>query len=183
MRSFGVITARLYSLFSRNTAPNRMVVEMAGLDSADRALEVGCGPGTAVKLAAERIGAERVAAVDPSPTFVEMVRKRVPGADIRVSGAEELPFEDHTFTVIWSIASMHHWTDRTAGLASLTAKLASGGRLLLAERLLRKPGHGITPEQADDVMAALSGLGLTDVRRTERANGRTTMLVIEASSS
>lgn len=178
MRNFGAVAARLYGLLHRNSDTNGMMVDLADPTTADRVLEVGCGPGTAVAIAAERIGAERVAAVDPSATFVDMVRRRVPGADIRVSGAEELPFDDGTFTVIWAIASMHHWSDRAAGLASLTAKLAPGGRLLLAERLLKKPGHGVTAEQTAEVIESLKELGHTDVHTIERRTGRKVITVI-----
>lgn len=180
MQGFGTLTARIYGWLHRRSPVNLLIVDMADLASTDRFLEVGCGPGTAAAQAAERIGAGRVAAVDPSSTFVDMVRKRVPGADVRIAGAEDVPFEDAAFTVIVSIASMHHWTDRTAGLATLTAKLAPGGRLLLAERLLAKAGHGITPEEITKVMAQLSELGHTDVRTIERKQGRRTITVIHA---
>jgi SAM-dependent methyltransferase len=181
VKTFGALGARIYRLFNRNPASNRIVVELAELTADDRALEVGCGPGAGVEAAAGQIGADRVAAVDPSPTFVDMVRDRVPGADVRVSGAEDVPFDDGAFTVIWSIASMHHWTDRDSGLATLTAKLATPGRLLLAERLIDKPGHGITRDETAEVVTHLEQLGYADVRTIERPNGRKTMMVIHAS--
>lgn len=181
MNTFGALTARIYAFFNRNPASNRVVLELADLTPDDRALEVGCGPGAAVEAAAALIGGERVAAVDPSETFVDMVRRRVPGADVRVSGAEDVPFPDGSFTVIWSIASMHHWTDRDAGLKTLSAKLATPGRLLIAERLLRRAGHGITRGQAADVTAQLKRLGFTDVRTIERQDKRRTFLVLYAS--
>jgi SAM-dependent methyltransferase len=177
---FGAVSARIYGLLHRRSPGNRIVVDLAELKSDDYALEVGCGPGTALALAAERIGADRVAAVDPSPTFVSMVRNRIPGADVRVAGAEDLPFDDDSFTVIWAIASMHHWTDRDAGLATLTAKLAPGGRLLLAERLLDVPGHGITTEQLGEVTAKLADLGHTDIRTVERRSKRRTIMIIRS---
>jgi SAM-dependent methyltransferase len=180
MKGFGAIGARVYRLFNRNPESNRIVVDELKLTSDDRVLEVGCGPGAAVEMAAAQIGADRVAAVDPSSTFVDMVRKRVPGADIRVGGAEDSPFDDGTFTAIWSIASMHHWPDRDAGLAGVTAKLAPGGRLLVAERLLGKPGHGITAQQTSEVVDRLRELGYVDVDTFERRNGRRTIMMIRA---
>ncbi len=180
MQGFGAIGARIYRLFNRNPASNRIVVEMLELTPDDYVLEVGCGPGAAVELAASLLGADRVAAVDPSSTFVDMVRTRVPGADVRVGGAEDIPFDDGTFTAIWSIASMHHWPDRDAGLATVTAKLAPGGRLLVAERLLNRPGHGITANQTVEVAGRLRELGYSDVATLEHRNGRRTMMVIRA---
>jgi ubiquinone/menaquinone biosynthesis C-methylase UbiE len=177
---FGALSARVYSWLYRSSPSNRIVVDLLELRPEDRALEVGCGPGAAVALAAERIGADRVAAVDPSPTFVGQVRRRVAGADVRVGTAEGLPFNDGSFTAIWSIASMHHWADRDAGLAELTGKLAPGGRLLLAERLLKRPGHGITASETAEVLAHLKGLGYTGVRTIQRPNGRRTIQVIHA---
>ncbi|TDE10405.1 class I SAM-dependent methyltransferase [Jiangella asiatica] len=178
MSGFGAITARFYAWFNRNPPSNRIVIDVAELGPDDRVLEVGCGPGAALELAASRIGAERVAAVDPSPTFAAMVAKRVPGADVRVAGAEDVPFDDGAFTVIYTIMSMHHWDDRDDGLATLTAKLAPGGRLLLAERLLEKPGHGITPAQIAAVEARLGELGQTGVHTVRRPDRRKTLAVV-----
>lgn len=180
MCGFGVVSARIYAWLNRDPPSNRIVVDLLELTPADRVLEVGCGPGAAVELAAERIGPDRVAAVDPSRTFVELARRRVEGADVRVGSAEKLPFDDRTFTAIWSIASMHHWPDRDAGLAELTSKLAPGGRLLAAERLLRRRGHGITADQTDEVRACLDRLGYRDIRTIHRRNGRKTLQVIRA---
>jgi SAM-dependent methyltransferase len=180
MRSFGAISARIYRLFNRDPESNRIVVDLLGLTPDDRVLEIGCGPGAAIEHAARRIGADRVAAVEPSATFVDMARKRVPGADIRVGSATDIPFDDGSFDVIWSIASMHHWPERDPGLAAQSAKLAPGGRLVVAERLLDKPGHGITPEQTKDVVAYLEGLGHDEVRAYTRPNGKKTIQLIEA---
>ena len=41
-----------------------------------------------------RLGADPVAAIDPSAPFVEAVRGRHPGVDVRRAAAEELPFGD-----------------------------------------------------------------------------------------
>jgi ubiquinone/menaquinone biosynthesis C-methylase UbiE len=62
-----------------------------------RALDVGCGPGALAAELAQRLGATRVGAVDPSEDYVDACRKRVPGADVRLGTAEALPFEDAAF--------------------------------------------------------------------------------------
>jgi ubiquinone/menaquinone biosynthesis C-methylase UbiE len=178
MTGFGAVGARLYAWFNRHPEANRTVVELAGLRPGDHVLEVGCGPGVGLELAARVVGAERAAAVDPSETFVAMARKRVPGADVRVAGAEDVPFDDGTFTAIFTLASMHHWSDRDAGLARLVTTLAPGGRLVLGERLLDRPGHGITPAQLDEVTARLAALGQTGVRTERRRVGRKTLAAL-----
>ncbi|PZF85266.1 class I SAM-dependent methyltransferase [Jiangella anatolica] len=178
MSSFGAIGARLYAWFNRHPEFNRAVVDLAEPRAGEPVLEVGCGPGVALELAADIAGAEHVAAVEPSETFVAMARKRVPGADVRVAGAEDVPFADGSFAVIYTLASMHHWDDRDAGLATLCAKLRPGGRLVLAERLLDRPGHGITPAQLGEVSGRLTAFGQTGVRTEQRRIGRKTLVAI-----
>ena len=180
MAGFGAVASRVYGFFTRNSRTARSVVDHAGLEPGDRVLDVGCGAGSGVAHAAERTPVSSVVAVDPSPTFVAMVQRRVPAADVRVAGAEDLPFDDGSFTVIWTVASMHHWDDRDRGLADLVRTLAPGGRLLIAERALKRPGHGITAEQARVVMDLLNRLGQTDVRTATKRVGALRLTIIES---
>src|SRR5919197_6218323 len=78
------------------------LVERVGPRDGDRALDVGCGPGAALAALADRLGAEQVAGVDPSEAFVEMARRRIPGADVRLAAAEALPFADGSFDLVVS---------------------------------------------------------------------------------
>src|SRR5699024_12251681 len=107
MAGFGAVASRVYGFFTRNSRTARSVVDHAGLEAGDRVLDVGCGAGSGVAYAAERTRVSSVAAVDPSPTLGEMVRRRLPEADVRVPRPEDLPFADGGFTVNWSVAWMH----------------------------------------------------------------------------
>jgi SAM-dependent methyltransferase len=49
----------------------RSLIDTAGLRPGDRALDVGCGPGALTSELAALLGAEHVAAVDPSAPFAE----------------------------------------------------------------------------------------------------------------
>lgn len=182
MAAFPSWFAWVYSWLNRSTKVDQALIDLAELQPDDRALDVGCGPGVAVAEAAKHIDAARISAVDPTATFVDMVRKRVPGAEVREAVAESLPFDDETFTVIWSLASLHHWEDRDAGLKEVAAKLAPGGRLLLMERRLKKPGHGITDLQTAEISTVLRGFGLT-VDTVEVRAGRRAMRVVRAVKS
>ena len=76
---------------------SRELAREAGVAPGERILDVGCGTGALTSVLAELVGAENVAGVDPSEPFVEACRARVPGADIRLAPAEDLPFEDASF--------------------------------------------------------------------------------------
>ena len=72
----------------------RSLVDTVGPRPGDRALDVGCGPGALTAELVRRLGADHVAAVDPSPSFVAACAARLPGVDVRQAAAEDLPFAD-----------------------------------------------------------------------------------------
>ena len=95
-------------------------VDFAGIDTGARALDVGCGPGALTEELAERLGAERIAAVDPSEPFVTACAERVPGADVRVAAADALPHDDDAFDATLSQLVVNFLPDAPAALAEMT---------------------------------------------------------------
>jgi SAM-dependent methyltransferase len=95
------------------------LVERVGLRDGDRALDVGCGPGAALAALADRLGAERVAGVEPSEPFAEMARKGVPSAEVRAGTAEALPFADGSFDVVVSQLVVNFMTDAPRGVGEM----------------------------------------------------------------
>jgi SAM-dependent methyltransferase len=92
-------------------------------------LEVGCGGGTALRLAADR-GAD-VAAIDAAPAFVEIVRHRVPTADVRVGDLQFLPWEDEAFDVVMGFNAFQYAADVTDALAEARRVLRPGGLIAM----------------------------------------------------
>jgi SAM-dependent methyltransferase len=90
-------------------------------------LDVGCGPGPLTSALAALVSAERVAAVDPSPEFVDACRARVPGADVRVATAEELPDFGRRFDVVMSQLVVNFMADAETGVAAMRNAARSGG--------------------------------------------------------
>src|SRR5215213_8810884 len=86
---------RFMGRYSRELAPR--FIQFAGVDSGMAVVDVGCGPGALTELLADRVGAEHVAAADPSEPFVAAATQRAAGADVRLASAEELPWEDDRF--------------------------------------------------------------------------------------
>ena len=78
--------------------PDRFAPVAELVQPGDAVLEVGCGSGVFLGLAAAR-GA-RVAGVDAAPALVDVARRRVPDADVRVGDAEALPYPDATFDLV-----------------------------------------------------------------------------------
>lgn len=156
--------AWIYSLIFRSPKSNRLIVELAALTGSDRALDIGCGPGAAVRNAAEFVHDGLAAGVDRAEKMIAIARKRsegLPNVEFRVGSAETLPFDDGSFTVVWTAHSFHHWEDRRAGMAEMYRVLRPDGRALILEQDEKK--HGLTATQADVVVSDLVELGFSDV--------------------
>jgi ubiquinone/menaquinone biosynthesis C-methylase UbiE len=153
------LKSTIYSWLWRNPKSNRIVVDAAALSREDRTLDIGCGPGVAVRHAAATVS--RAVGVDRSPSMVDIARRRspdLPNVEFTVGQAEDLPFPDDDFTVAWCAHSFHHWADRDAGLTECRRVLAPGGRLLILET--RTTGdHGLSLDKALDLSARLEELG------------------------
>src|SRR5438876_10414211 len=92
------------------------LADFAEIAAGQRVVDVGCGPGALTAELVRRVGAAAVAAVDPSEPFVAAVAERFPGVDVRLSGAEELPFADGTFDVALALLGLHFVADPCGGL-------------------------------------------------------------------
>lgn len=103
------------------------LIEVAGVRRGQRALDVGCGPGPLTSALAEALGAENVAAIDPSEPFVEACRARVPGADVRVGVGERLPFADGSFDAVLAQLVVQLMDDRDAGMREMARVTIPGG--------------------------------------------------------
>ena len=92
-----------------------------------RVLDVGCGPGALTGELVRRVGAAGVAAVDPSPPFVDAMRERYPDVDVRAGAAESLPFDDGSFDAALAQLVVHFMSDPVAGLAEMRRVVRVGG--------------------------------------------------------
>jgi SAM-dependent methyltransferase len=103
------------------------LADLARVQRGQRALDVGCGPGALTGELVARLGAEAVAAVDPSEPFVVAARERHPGVDVRLAAAEELPFSDGEFDVGLAQLVVHFMADPIAALREMARVTHSGG--------------------------------------------------------
>lgn len=103
------------------------LADLAGVEAGQRALDVGSGPGALTAELVARLGADAVAAVDPSPPFVDAVRRRHPGVTVHEAPAEELPFADAEFDVALAQLVVHFMADPVSGLTEIRRVTRPGG--------------------------------------------------------
>ena len=112
---------------------------LLGVDSGDRLLDIACGSGLAVELAALR-GAT-CAGIDASARLVAVARDRSPEADVRVGDMHALPWPDATFDVVTSFRGI--WGTTPADVLGLAPPDKSGVR----------PTRGHSARPANDAIA------------------------------
>lgn len=185
--AFGYVAA--LTMVAGRGADAKLVADLAAVDTSDRVLDIGCGPGTAARTAARR-GAT-VTGVDPSGPMLRLGRaitvlRRPKGSlDWVEAGAEKMPLPDDSFSVCWSLASVHHWPDLDGGLDEVDRVLEPGGLFIALERR-SEPGatgnasHGWTPQQAETFASMLTERGYTDAVATNHDLGKRKVVVVTA---
>jgi SAM-dependent methyltransferase len=116
---------RFMGRYSRHLAPQ--MADLGDAEAGQRVLDVGCGPGALTSELVARVGAASVAAVDPSPPFVEAARERHPGVDVRQASADALPFDDGAFDAALAQLVVHFMPAPVAGLREMARVTRQGG--------------------------------------------------------
>jgi len=117
--------ARFMGRYADPLAPQ--LADLAGIRLGQRVLDVGCGPGALTAVLVERLGADSVEAIDPSRPFVDAVRERLPGVEVRQGSAEQLPYDDGSFDATLAQLVVHFMTDPVAGLREMARVTRLGG--------------------------------------------------------
>lgn len=120
------------------------VVRAIGPKIGECVIDLGAGMGSAT-VEAVRTGAS-VMAVDPAPymRWILRLRRWWPGrARVIVldGAAESIPVADGSVDALWTVNTMHHWTERTRASSELARVVRPGGRVLLVDEDLEDPKH------------------------------------------
>jgi ubiquinone/menaquinone biosynthesis C-methylase UbiE len=184
----GGLVAALGFNFGRG-ADAELAVRLAGVGDGDDVVDIGCGPGVAVRRAGAA-GATSVIGVDPAAVMLRVARltPRAPArhrATLRYlrGAAESLPLADGVASVAWSLATVHHWRDLAVGLAEVRRVLRPGGRFLALERLTVAgatgvASHGWTEDQANAFADCCRDAGFTAVTVQEHRTRRAVLVVL-----
>jgi arsenite methyltransferase len=131
------------------------VLDAAAVREGTRLLDVGCGSGLALVLAAER-GAVP-SGVDVSPGLLGIARERLLGADLREADMEALPFEDEAFDAVVGVNAFQFAGDVRRALREAARVLRPGGRLAIADIVSGKALKERTRRNVDLWAACIAG--------------------------
>ena len=124
---YGLDMPDLYDTIGINYAdlrrPDRRIAKRINLalGDAQSVLNVGAGAGS------YEPGDRKITAIEPS---IEMIKQRPESDAIIVQGfAEDLPFEDAEFDASMGVLTLHHWTDKDAGIKEM--RRVTKGKIVL----------------------------------------------------
>jgi ubiquinone/menaquinone biosynthesis C-methylase UbiE len=190
--------ARLYDLlFARKLSKDhKRVLKYAAPQSGEKALDVGCGPGTMAIALAEKVspGGE-VVGIDASSDMIRVAARKAKkagsAARFEAAAIESLPFADATFDLATSTFMLHHLPEDVIakGLAEVRRVLKPGGRFVIVDfasdsgsflgHLLSIVGHSHGKSTFPDLEAALHRAGFTTTEKME--SHRKESLIVKAS--
>ena len=121
----------------KNRGRNAWAISLLDLQSEDRVLEIGFGPGQAIEEIVKSTPNSFVAGIDISDVMIEQASKRNAeairaGRVLLKQGSESpLPFEDANFHKVFAVNSMQFWSNPGAGLQEVRRVLKPGGRIAI----------------------------------------------------
>ena len=134
------------------------MLDAAGVGQGTRVLDVGCGSGLTLVLAARR-GAVP-SGLDISPGLLGIARERLPDAELREGDMESLPFGDAAFDAVVGVNAFQFAGDPRRALREAARVARPGGRVVASLFAAPERSQGtvvheamnalIAPEQADD---------------------------------
>jgi len=154
----------------------------AVISPGDTVLDLGCGAGFDVFLAAARVGpAGRVIGIDLTPEMIEQARSNAArsgctNVEFRLGHIESLPVEDASVDLVISNCVLVLVPDKAKAFREIVRVLKPGGRIAIADIVLDGPLPEALKGDADaycscisgavgraDYLAALTAAGLQDV--------------------
>ncbi|MZE81008.1 SAM-dependent methyltransferase [Streptomyces xinghaiensis] len=166
-----------------------LVTGRLAVEPGQRLLDIGCGTGNPALRVAARHEA-KVVGISVSQEEIALARARAAEsgltgrvsfqyADAMALPAGTEPFAAESFDGAWAIESLMHMSDRAGALAGAARTLRPGGRLVVADVLLRRPVHGETAEFVEQMCQAFQAPGLPGPEEYQDAVRRAGLELLE----
>ena len=162
----------------------------AGLKPGEVVVDLGCGGGLDVFLAAAKVGPTgKAIGIDMTPEMIERARqnaakgaggKPITNVEFHLATIDKLPLPDASVDCVISNCVINLVPDKRAVFREIARVLRPGGRLAVSDIVLKKP---LPPELAADLMAyvgCLAGaIGVDDYRSGLRGAGFSQMEIVD----
>lgn len=116
------------------------IIRLAELQTGNEVLDIGCGTGTLAIAATRHVGTTgAVTGIDASPPMIARAKRKAgkaaAPATFQVAVAENLPFPDRRFDVVFSTLMLHHLPRKTRQQCAGEVRrvLKAGGRVVAVD--------------------------------------------------
>lgn len=161
----------------QNKESNDWTVSLLDIQPNDHVLEVGFGPGLAIKSAAQLASDGFVAGIDFSETMVKQASKLnfqgIESGRIELKNADvsSIPYNSEAFDKVFAVNIIYLWPDLVSTVQELRRVLRPGGLLALylaplelVNKLGLRRSRLFTIHEVDDVVRVLREAGFTNTR-------------------
>ena len=159
------------ALRSSNRQRNIWAVGLLGVAPTDRVLEIGFGPGIAIRELSRRATHGLVCGVDHSAVMVRQATRRNAAAvrtgrvDLRCGSAEHLPAFAEPFDKVLAVNNLGMWREPAERLQEIQRLMRPGGRIAIVSQP-RCPGATAetTVAAGREITTCLTAAGFTGIR-------------------
>jgi ubiquinone/menaquinone biosynthesis C-methylase UbiE len=133
VRRYYDLVARVYdAVWARYVRESGAIVAGAvEMRPGDRILDVGCGTGHVLERLAARSPECRLYGIDLSDKMLDVARRRVGSADLRIADARRLPFERDSMDVVVSASMLQHIRDPGSAVDEIARVCAPDGLVVI----------------------------------------------------
>jgi SAM-dependent methyltransferase len=159
----------------------------ASLKEGEVVVDLGCGGGLDVFLAAQKIGpAGKAIGIDMTPAMIERARKNaklggVTNVEFHLATIDKLPLADGSADAVISNCVINLAPDKPAVFREMARVLRPGGRLAVSDIALKKP---LPAELANDLLAYVGciagAISIDDYRRGLASAGFAEVAVVDS---
>jgi SAM-dependent methyltransferase len=139
----------LYDVLARVTIPEmrvkRHLIRAARIAAGDRVLDIGCGTGTLLRIAADQQPRGTFIGIDPDPRILDRARRKfAPQSRVtfQEGSATELPFADGSFDRVLSTLMLPSSDRRRVGPSDARGAPCIARRRTVSPRRFRPSRHG-----------------------------------------
>lgn len=166
----------------RNADLNAAAVDALVPFPGDRVLEVGFGPGEALRRLAAVRDIGKITGIDHSRTMLAMADQRNRpaiahgGMELRLASIDAAPFSERSFDAILAVDCVQYWPDLISDLAVTRRLLRPGGRALFGLHGDEASAEGLSPAKLRQALAAAGFIQITTERVSTRPSPSTLLL-------
>jgi SAM-dependent methyltransferase len=158
---------------------------LANLRPGETVVDLGCGGGLDVLLAAAKVGPTgKAVGVDMTPEMIERARRNAAGAgnvEFHLSAIDKLPLADASADCVISNCVINLAPDKPAVFREMFRVLKPGGRVAVSDIALKKPlPEELTRDLAAYVGCVAGAVPMADYERELRAAGFEAVRVVDA---